>query len=331
MGSFLFGLLCMSACDGGTENPLSTSTKGSAAKDAAPSVSAVSSAGTGPAAIQARADTPTALGGADPEKVTLQARYTPRARLLKQLATQFGFQVLGRAGSESNVDIDVDEVPLEAALAALLEGEPYALQYAANAGSGRRIQLVLLGDLDQHMETLRGQRIARRRKERNQNAAHTRTRERTARQEILAALSKEERVEYLERENAERAERRREAAEIARTQLYSDDPEERANALEHLDEDTIGIAELLEFAQRDPDGGVRSAALDQLTKRDTPAAKDAIRSALDDPDPRVIIEAIDELTFEDTPRNIALLEPLLRHPDPKVVEAAQDGIEFLEP
>ncbi|MFK7898236.1 MAG: HEAT repeat domain-containing protein [Myxococcota bacterium] len=342
-GTLLVGcLFALSGCDSGQSDALdtaSTSTSPSPrvsaqapvdrAKDSAPTRPFLSSAltsGEGSSAIEG-------LGGdgdADANAVTLQLRYTPRGQILGQLASRYAFKVIGRADGETRIDIDVEDVSLEAALAAVLEGQAYALQYAASSTEGRKVEAILIGGIDQHLDTLRNQRMAKRRSERNKKNAQERKQERSARHDKLAALAPSERTEYLERERAEREANSRAAAERAREQLYSRDPEERVAALERLGADSINLEELAEIAQRDPDPRVRAAAVSNASDTESPAGRDIVHAATEDADSSVVLEAIESMMFDDSKSSLPVLNDLLGHNDPKVAAAAAESIDFIQ-
>ena len=246
-------------------------------------------------------------------EVTLLANRVPRLRLLQELASAAGFEVeSGAVGQPSgSVTLRAVKVPLERALARLLEGVPYALHYEPEA-EGQEASLVRLtfGALDTREE------LAERREPRRE----------PRRSRDDRAVARRERA----REPSDPARFYRQQAEALRG-LEDRSPEGRIDAVESVYPDADGIDALAGVVANDPEPAVRKAAAENLGySAEDPEAIGALLNALHDPEPEVVITALDAIEFVGDDTVIPELGFLLEHPDLEVREATADAIEWLE-
>lgn len=235
-------------------------------------------------------------------EVTLLANRVPRLRLLRELASEAGFEVaMGAVGQPSgSVTLRAVKVPLERALARLLKGVPYALHYEADTeGEEATLVRVALGEPDT------GEEIAKRREPRREP--------RSSRDEP-----------------ADPARFDQQQAEALRG-LEDRSPEGRIAAADSVYPDAQGIDALAGVVTNDPEPAVRVAAAENLGySAGDPEAIGALLRALQDPEPEVVITALDAIGFVGDHTIIPELGFLLEHPDPKVREATADAIGWLE-
>jgi len=245
--------------------------------------------------------------------VTVLANRAPRMLVLQDLARQAGFELATQAGERptGSVTLRAVEVPLERALAGLLEGVPYTLHYGADTEGGEA-GLVRVAFGAPEMEGALAERRARRREPR-----------RPAGDRALALLERE-------REPADAARFEEQQWEAVRN-LEDGRPEVRVDAAESLYPNAEGIAALAAAVTNDPEPAVRVAAAESLGYAvGDPAAIAALLRALSDPEPKVLVTALDGIEFVGDHRVIPELEFLLEHPQTEVRDATVDAIDWLE-
>jgi hypothetical protein len=255
----------------------------------------------------------TALVWLSASGVTVLANRAPRFQVLEDLAREAGFGVAIGTGEQptGSITLRAVEVPLERALARLLEGVPYALHYAANA-EGQEASLVRVAFVATDAE----EGLSERRKSRGESRRSNEDR----------ALASRER----KRELADPARFEEQQWEAIRD-LEDERPEVRVDAAESLYPDAAGIDALAAAVTNDSESAVRVAAAESLGYSvEDSAALDALLRALGDPDPKVVVAALEGVEFVGDHTVIPELQFLLEHPDAEVREATVDAIDWLE-
>ena len=243
-------------------------------------------------------------------RVTIRSHAAPRLGVLRELAQAVGFSLEVGSLEPREITLVLVEVEPELALARLLEGAAYRLDYTPQPG-GRH----LIARLESGLETL---------PERDED------------------LTAEETERALQRApatpTAPLADPWDEEAPRAAEQLLTEDelaglvdpsPEARLEVVERIRPTGEGEEELIAILRRDEDASVRAAAAEQLTLAHSEQATRALVDALRDLDPRVVVKAIEGLRMGDE-TVIQELQWLRDHPDASVRMAAADAIEFLE-
>lgn len=264
--------------------------------------------------------------------ITLEATDIAPSALLRRLALQEGFLLIGAPEDDRPVRVRIESARLEQVLAQLLRGEAYALHYAVDAsGQGHRLAQVVVGSAE--AASASGSASALPLDEaalREQLARLTGTSPdaelplagdevppaagSTASNPFAALLGS---VPLLDDDDA------------ASEELASDDPDERADGVRMLDPDGA-VQRLAHYATTDAAPQVRAAAIETLAGSEVPAASAPIFAALEDDDVDVILAALDALAFRRDPGARERIEPLLRHPNPEVQLEAEGTLEFLE-
>ncbi len=234
-------------------------------------------------------------------------------QVLEDLAREAGFKVAIGAGERltGSITLRAVEVPLERALARLLEGVPYALHYDANT-EGEEASLVRVAFVAIDAE----EELAERRERRSESRRSNRDR---------ALASRERKREVADPDRLEEQQ-----WETIRG-LEDERPEVRVDAAESIYPDAAGIDALAAAVTNDPEPAVRVAAAESLGYSvEDPAALAALLRALGDPDPKVVVAALDAVEFVGDHTVIPELQFLLKHPDAEVREATVDAIDWLE-
>lgn len=267
-------------------------------------------------------------------RVTIRSHAASRLGVLRELAWRAGFSLEATELEPREITLVLVEVEPELALARLLGGEPYSLDYTAQAGGGHVIARVETG---------------------RRSAVAVEKADETAAARAHGSL-REPGLESLHEEEADRAEdETARAARRSRTRLTGEqdarlrpprtrgqsltqedwarlrdpEPEVRLEAVEDIDAMGEGVEQLIETLLADEDASVRAAAAEQLALASSEQATYALVDALRDPDPRVVVKAIEALMLADE-TVIPDLEPLESHPDASVRMAATEAIEHLE-
>ena len=245
--------------------------------------------------------------------VTVLANHAPQMQALEDLAREAGFEVAIGAGElpTGSITLRAVEVPLERALARLLEGVPYALHYDADS-EGEEASLVRVALVASNAE----EGFAKRRERRSEP-------QRSDEDRALASRKREH-------ELADPARLEQQQWEAIRD-LEDGRAEVRTDAAESIYPDAEGIAALATAVTNDPERAVRLAAAESLGHAvEDPAALAALLRALEDPDPKVVVAAIDGIEFVGDHTVIPELQFLLEHPDAEVRETTVNAIDWLE-
>lgn len=243
----------------------------------------------------------------------VEARQVPRFQVLQELARTAGFSV--RAGSgrppPRTLDLDLEGVSAEQALARILGDVPHHLDYEPDAAAGesvlRRVTVGLLPT------AAAGEHPAKRARFKS-----PRSEERSEAQEPAPRSDEERRAEIEAKRGSRDAAERARAAALMR-------PEEQ-------------LADLAATLASDPDPGVRASAAGALGEVEGGEiafqAADALLAATLDPDPEVAAAAIVGLeSVHDVlpdPRFRARVAALAGHRDPRVRAAVASFLEWTD-
>jgi HEAT repeat protein len=249
----------------------------------------------------------------------VRARGASRFLVLQELARVAHFAIRPGAGSAPplRLDLDLEGVSAEAALARILGDVPYHLDYGAGEAGGEvALRLVTVGLIPARPEAragapppLAGERGG---KARTGLQGSPRTPEERA-------LGEEDRL-----------------AEIASKRLSRfDDERALAASLMRAEEQ---LPELAAMLSGDASAEVRASAAAALGEAEGGEsafrAVDALLGALGDSDPRVVaatLQALEDLhDLLPDPRMRAAVAPLARHGDPRVRDAAESFLEWTE-
>jgi len=228
--------------------------------------------------------------------VTVHSDGSLQIAILEQLAAQAGFAIVTGKINARSVTLQIERIPLLDAIAMILDGIEYTVEYAFDEASGTRfVSQIVIGD-------------------------------------ARASPSLEiERVPVPQADPAElagEATSDEQAGMIA--ELDNPDPDARIDAVFWLDSDEQSINRMISMLQSDPDPEVRASIVDRLGDEESPAAIAAVTAALRDSDPEVVLRAIEVLEFDAGDWLIPELEQLLGHSNQEVREAAEDALTYLK-
>jgi hypothetical protein len=229
--------------------------------------------------------------------VTVHSKGSLQIAILEQLAAQAGFAIAAGRVDAKPITLQIERVPLVDAIALILDGLRYTVEYDSDEASGARfLALVAIGDADA-IESGAADSVERTQRRPDPIGS---TRE----------APSEEQVEIL-------------------AELGDSDPEVRADAVFWIDFEGDTLERLIAMLESDPDAEVRASIVDRLGEEESAAATAAVAAALRDRDPEVVLRAIEVLEFDAGAWLIPELERLLTHPDEEVREAAEDAILYL--
>jgi hypothetical protein len=234
--------------------------------------------------------------------VTVRSNGSLQIAVLEQLAAQAGFAIAAGRVDAQPITLQIERVALLDAIALILDGLVYTVEYDFDEASGTRfLALIAIGDAIGY------------------DAADSE-------EAAASAALGETRGDPIGRVREAPSE---EQAEML-AELDNPDPEARADAVFWVDLEGEALEQLTSMLQSDPDAEVRASIVDRLGDEESPAATAAVTAALQDRDPEVVLRAIEVLEFDAGDSLIPELERLLAHPDPEVREAAEDAIWYLK-
>ncbi len=245
--------------------------------------------------------------------VDVEAHDALALEVLDRLAQQARFSVVTRAAVPHNVSLRLEKATLEAAIAAILAGLPYALDYRYDAARGSHaIDTVRVGAEPVSVAA--------------PNAAPA-----TERPAIEASEPELEVVD-LDRLLAERVARDPDAdTEPELLAALADSREDvRAEAVGDLGTTEADLQTAIAFSKADPSPVVRAAAVDALGSDGRYAALSAVIAALDDRDPTVVLRAVAVIEEQGDASLAARLEPLTGHANTEVRTHAAAALEQLQ-
>ena len=231
-------------------------------------------------------------------RVTLRAHGVARDALLDQLVDQAGIALHSEAPLGGLIDLDLTDVPLEAALRELLHDQAYALHYDAVAT--REPRALHLGP-----PAIRSRP--------NGHAAAPQA----ADEELQAAGLPDDPA--------------RAAPTAAPSTLVTDDsaPTRPEQALRTPPVGS-GRDALVRALKADPDRAVRVAAARQLAAGEDYASTRALLAALEDDDPEVVVEALSSLASLGDPSVVAEIQAALaEQDDPRLQRELRRTVEHL--
>ena len=239
--------------------------------------------------------------------VTLRSDGSLQFAILEQLAAQAGFAIIAGRVDPRPITLEIERAPLLDAIALILDGLTYAVEYDFDEASGTRtLARVAIGGA-------RGYGSASPAKTPDPTALRKRDQVTETRSDQTESNSDEYSAEQ---------------AEVL-ADLNDPDPEVRADAIFWVDLDGEVLEQMISLLKSEPDAEVRASIVERLGDEESPAAIAAVTGALQDPDPEVVLQAIEVLEFDAEGWLIPELERLLAHPDPEVREAAEDAILYL--
>jgi len=234
--------------------------------------------------------------------VTVRSNGSLQLAVLEQLAKQAGFAIAAGRVDARPTTTQFERVALVDAIARILDGITYRLEYDVDAASGTRVlSRVAIGDA-------RGYQTA--------DSAKAAT----------SATQGEHPLKSIEGAGEAPSEEQAEMLEA----LDDPDPETRVDAVFWIDLEGGALEQLISMLESDPDAEVRASIVDRLGDEESPAATAAVTTALRDRDPEVVLRAIEVLEFDGGDWLIPELERLRSHPDPEVREAAEDSLLYLK-
>ena len=259
-------------------------------------------------------------------RVSVNSNGAERLAILEQLAQKAGFALLEGDLRRQTLTLQIEDAPLSEALATLLVGVRYGLDFDFDAAKGRHVvREVSVGQ----PVTAAAAAVA---------AAPPREAVQTGREPFEKARARSAAMSPAERQRMrERGIARAEAVEPQfLVQLEDPDPRVRAEAV--LLSPAFGEgAEGEERFQRvttlladDPDRGVRIAAAERLGESESPEAVRPLVLALSDPDRDVVLAAIEALEDVDDVSAVPDLERLLEDFDGEIRDAAESAIQYIE-
>jgi len=267
-------------------------------------------------------------------RVTIRSHAAPRRVVLRELARTAGFSLEATDLEPREITLVLVQVEPELALARLLEGEPYGLDYTAQAGGGHVIARVVIGRRSGvALENADEPAAARAHGALDEPGLVSLSEKDADRAEIEAAsAARRARTRLAEESDARRRPPRSREQSLTEDDwagLEDREPEVRLEAVEELEAVGEGEEQLMEMLLADEDASVRAAAAEQLALASSEEATNALVGALRDRDPRVVVKAIEALMLADE-SVIPELQVLEDHPDASVRMAATEAIEHLE-
>ncbi len=270
-------------------------------------------------------------------RVHLALREASPLAVLEVLGARAGFALAVGDVRAEPVTMRLDDASLAEALAALLRGIPYGIDYvldpttgahrvgAVRVGTFREPQIVGVAQPPGAGETTDATDRATRAEALRRRLERERQERRVAQVERAAARTRdpEETGALLGRFLAT-------ARERSQASLDDPDPEVRAEAVAAMDVEGSELDRLIETARSDPDPSVRAAAAERLGDEGTHRAVAGLLDTLGDSDPSVLLAAIQAVESAGDESLVARLEPLTHHPDPQVRAAAGEAIASLE-
>jgi hypothetical protein len=259
-------------------------------------------------------------------RVSVNSNGAERLAILEQLAQKAGFALLEGDLRRQTLTLQIEDAPLSEALATLLVGVRYGLDFDFDAAQGRHVvREVSVGQpvaaAASAVAVAPPREIGRKGEARSKKARRR-----------SPAMSPEESQRMRERDTAE--------AEAMYPQLLDQledpDPRVRAEAVLMLPdfdegmEGAEGFERVTTLLADDTDRSVRIAAAERLGEFESPEAVRPLALALSDPDRDVVLAAIDSLEDVDDVSAITHLELLLEDQDEEIREAAVSAIEFIE-
>lgn len=268
--------------------------------ESAPASSAARESAPAPRGVETGEFVVSLVGG----RVQLASREAPRLAILRRLADLEGFTLDTSELPEARITLQLEEAPLGAALAALLDDVSYRSAFVYDAGLGRnRLASLVVGAAPAREGGGAG-------RGRGAGAGLRAGRLRLEGLPPGADEPDEEQQHWMQA-------------------LGSANDRERREAIEQVDVDGPALARVIELATADSDPLVRAGAVGRLEESGTFAAIQGLLSVLEDPEPKVVLRAIEALEYAGDETVVPYLAPLYEHPDPKVRAAATEAGEFL--
>jgi hypothetical protein len=246
-------------------------------------------------------------------RVTVVCNAAPRGLVIERLAREAGFQTAGDLDAQP-LTLQLDEIPLDQALPALLVGTSYRAQWNYDAERSRHVLAKLeVGEIPEATAAAHKPKIAEALRER---IRAMRDRQPTEKQKAEAAARREEHA----RSQADALE-----------ELRSSSPEMRMEAVADIEPEGPALHSLIDSLATDADPRVRAKIADQLADADGCVASMGLVTATGDPDPDVRCSAWRALEMNCDESMLPTMQPqCAREQDSKVRECCTSTLEMCE-
>ncbi len=260
-------------------------------------------------------------------RVSVEAHDALALAVLERLASRAGFRVSAGAEAPRTVSLRLDQATLEAAIAAILAGTPYGLDYRYDSARGvHAVDVVRVG-------ARAADAIARRTPAEAERPTSAATPPRPLEAEGHDGVSDDPIAAVdLGRVLADRAAADPDSALDPETLAALSDRRDtvRAEAVAELGTEGPDLETVIAFAKADPSPLVRGAAIDALGDDGRFGALAAVLAALDDPDPNVVLRAIAVIEDAGDATLVVRIGLLARHGSSAVRARAAEALEQLE-
>jgi hypothetical protein len=246
-------------------------------------------------------------------RVTIVCHEAPRGLVIEKLAREAGFQLSGDLDSQL-MSLDLEDVPMDQVLPALLAGSSYRAQWRFDPDQSRHLLAKLeLGDIPGATQTAHKPKLGE------------------ALRERIRAMRDKQPTEKQKAEAAARREERARTQADALEELRSSNPDMRMEAAADIEPEGPALASLMEALATDADPRVRAKVAEQLADADGCVASMGLVTATSDPDPSVRSAAWHALEMNCDESMLPSMQPVCaKEPDPKVRESCTGTLEMCE-
>ena len=246
-------------------------------------------------------------------RVTIVCHDAPRGLVVEKLAREGSFQLAGDLDSVPTT-LDLDEVPMDQVLPALLAGASYRAQWRFDKDQNRHLLAKLeLGEVPGAAQAGRKPKIGE------------------ALRERIRAMRDKQPSEKQKAEAAARREERARTQADALEELRSSNPEMRMEAAADIDPEGPALGSLMETLASDADPRVRAKVAEQLADADGCVASMGLVNATGDPDPQVRCKAWQSLEMNCDESMLPSMQPkCANETDAKVRECCTGTLEMCE-
>jgi hypothetical protein len=247
-------------------------------------------------------------------RVTVVCHDAPRGLVVEKLAREAGFELAGDLDSQP-MNLQLEQVPMDQVIPALLEGASYRAQWKFDKDQNRHVLANLeLGDVPAASQAAHKPKIAE------------------ALRDRIRAMR--ERAQPTEKQKAEAAARREERARSqadALEELRSSNPEMRIQAAADIEPEGPALSTLMNALAEDADPRVRAKVAEQLADADGCVASMGLVNATADADPSVRCAAWHSLEMNCDESMVPTMQPrCANETDAKVRECCTSTLEMCE-